>query len=270
VAFHDVAFHRRPGDPILTEYGRLIQGLSHAWFKTRFDTSDKVLDALAESLLPLTGVGLRKLQICTEEPDEPAGAAVGVGRGHPPAVETPELPAAATVSFGGTPDLAAVHGLVDSLSELASTHASVRVEFSSLGCPPGMEAIDYPVWLGLASWLRRCPWVANVSAVATGPIDVPTLALFLAFDVRSVADGGSLCLNATAEGAPPLALRLALGDDATYEAGSEDAVRSHPSWVFMELLLRRTRLSSEQALEWGRDRRILTGGQAERFGFSSA
>ncbi|MCA1791257.1 MAG: hypothetical protein LC667_15810, partial [Thioalkalivibrio sp.] len=137
------------------------------------------------------------------------------------------------------------------------------------GCAPGVSFVDYLVWLGLASWLRRCPWVANVSAVATGPIDVPTLALFLAFDARSVAAEGSLCLNATVEGAPPLDLHLALGSNATYEAPLESHVRSHVSWVFMELLLRRTRISSEQALAWNSDRSIITGDQAERFGFSS-
>jgi hypothetical protein len=270
VSFHDVTFDRRPEDQLFAAYAASMQGLLHAWFKTRFNASDKALDALADSLLPLTGVGLRKLRICTVEPDEPHGAATpGVGSGRPPAVTTPGLPAAATVTFGGTPDLAAVHGLVGSLTELAATQVPVRVEFSSRGCAPGVGLLDYLVWLGLASWLRRCPWVANVSAVATEPIDVPTLALFLAFDVRSVAAGGSLCLNATVEGAPPLDLRHALGDDATYQAGSEGTLRSHPSWVFMELLLRRTRISSEQALEWNSDRRILTSEQAERFGFSS-
>lgn len=39
---------------------------------------------------------------------------------------------------------------------------------------------------GFWSWLRRFPSAANVSAVATGPIDVPTVAPFLAFDRRSV------------------------------------------------------------------------------------
>jgi hypothetical protein len=270
VVFHDVAFERFPDDPKWCAYAAAMQELLHAWFRTRFGGNDKALGLLAESRLPLTGIGIRKLKILTEEPLEPTrtgdDVASPVGGRSEASGSTSD---AATIRFEGTPDLAAVRGLAASLAELAPAHPSVRVEFSSRGSAEGVSVLDYLVCMGLVSWMLRFPWAANVTAVATGAIDMPTVVLFLAFDARSVADTGSLCLNAATDGAPLIDLRLALGEDATYEVDATANVRSHSVWALIALLLDRTRISSEQALSLNGDRAVLGREEAERLGFAA-
>jgi len=268
VVFHDIAFERFPDDLRLRTYAAAMQGLLHAWFRTRFHAKDRLLELLAESRMPLTGIGLRKLKILTEEPLEPTRTANDVAsRVGGRADASGSASGAATVRFEDAPGLAAVRDLAAKLTKLAPNQASVRVEFSSRGSAEGVSILDYLVFMGLVSWMRRFPWAAKVEAVATGAIDMPTVVLFLAFNVRSVADTGSLCMNASADGAPLLDLRLALGEDNTYEADAKATVRLHSAWALIALLLNRTRVSSEQALSLNADRRIISAEEAEWLGF---